>query len=186
MSPLAEFLVTLFAGYLGVHRFLKRQIVWGVVYLFTFGLFGIGWIVDTIVAGITLFQKRSAYHSQPSNQDSIYKNGNGENCELSIKAYTNPTAHNAYIFNLDYIAQCQERFIAFDLETTGLDATSDRIIEISAVLFENFAESKRFSTLVNPGCPIPLSASRINGIYSEDVKDAPNEKVAIEIGRAHV
>lgn len=180
VSLLAEFLITLFAGYLGVHRFLKRQFVWGVVYLFTFGLFGIGWIVDTIKAGVALFRNCDSCHSRPSDQNAICKKANDINCELSAKAYTNPTAHNAYIFSLDYIAQCQERFIAFDLETTGLDATSDRIIEISAVLFENFAESKRFSTLINPGCPIPPSASRINGIYDEDVKDAPEEKEAIE------
>ena len=71
MSPLAEFLITLFAGYLGVHRFLKRQFVWGVVYLFTFGLFGIGWIVDTIKAGVALFRNCYSCHSRPSDQNAI-------------------------------------------------------------------------------------------------------------------
>lgn len=92
---------------------------------------------------------------------------------------TNPTAHNAYIFNPDYIEQCRKRFISFDLETTGLSPESDRIIEISAVIFDGFEISEKFSTLVNPCRPIPVSASNVNGIYDSDVINAPKEYEAI-------
>lgn len=43
------FFLCLFLGFLGAHKFYEHRIVWGIVYLFTFGLFGIGWIVDIII-----------------------------------------------------------------------------------------------------------------------------------------
>jgi len=45
---LVMFLVTFFLGYLGIHRFLKGHIISGIIWLFTGGLFGIGWLIDVI------------------------------------------------------------------------------------------------------------------------------------------
>ena len=45
-----EFLVTLFFGWCGAHKFMKKKYVLGVVYLCTLGVFGIGWFVDTVLA----------------------------------------------------------------------------------------------------------------------------------------
>lgn len=93
---------------------------------------------------------------------------------------TEPTAQNAYIYNLDYIKSCQSVFIAFDIETTGLSPLSDRIIELSAVRYENCSPCETFSTLINPQRHIPDSAFSVNHITDNDVKDAPLEKEAIE------
>lgn len=49
-----EFLVTFFFGWLGVHRFMKKQYGIGALYLCTLGLCGIGWTVDTILALVRL------------------------------------------------------------------------------------------------------------------------------------
>lgn len=65
------------------------------------------------------------------------------------------------------------RFIAFDLETTGILAGVDRICEIGAVRFINGKPEAVFSTLVNPGKPIPEDASRVNGITDDMVADKP-------------
>jgi DNA polymerase III subunit epsilon len=61
----------------------------------------------------------------------------------------------------------------FDLETTGVNVSSDRIVEISILkIFPNGnKESKTW--LVNPGVPIPLEASNIHGITNEIVKNEP-------------
>lgn len=43
------FFLCLFLGFLGAHKFYEGKGGMGVVYLFTFGLFGIGWFVDLII-----------------------------------------------------------------------------------------------------------------------------------------
>lgn len=42
------FLLCLFAGFFGVHKFYEEKVGIGIVYFFTAGLFGIGWIIDCI------------------------------------------------------------------------------------------------------------------------------------------
>lgn len=44
------FLITLFFGFLGVHKFIRKQVGLGILYLFTVGLFGIGWFIDILIA----------------------------------------------------------------------------------------------------------------------------------------
>jgi DNA polymerase-3 subunit epsilon len=66
------------------------------------------------------------------------------------------------------------RPIAFlDLETTGINFTTDRIIEMAIVkiLPDGTQQIKR--RLVNPQMPIPSSSTEIHGITDEMVKDAP-------------
>lgn len=69
-------------------------------------------------------------------------------------------------------------FTVFDLETTGMSPARDRIVEIGAVRVEKDGTLSRFSTLVNPSCPIPYAVSRVHGIDNEMVKDAPLFKEA--------
>ncbi len=70
----------------------------------------------------------------------------------------------------------------FDLETTGINITEDRIVEITiAKLMPNY-EKKIFTKRINPTIPIPKEVSLIHGIYEEDIKNAPKFKmVAKEI-----
>lgn len=42
------FFLCLFLGYLGAHKFYEGRVGLGILYLVTLGLFGIGWIIDTI------------------------------------------------------------------------------------------------------------------------------------------
>ena len=51
---MVKFLITLFLGWAGVHKFAEKKTIMGIIYLFTFGLFGIGWIYDSIKAFIEL------------------------------------------------------------------------------------------------------------------------------------
>lgn len=51
-----DFAITLCLGWLGVHRFMQKKYGTGILWLCTFGLFGIGWIADIVVA----FTKLSA------------------------------------------------------------------------------------------------------------------------------
>ncbi|MEK7181545.1 MAG: 3'-5' exonuclease [Patescibacteria group bacterium] len=64
--------------------------------------------------------------------------------------------------------------IVFDLETTGLSTTEDKIIEIAYEKIYPNGEIESRVERINPGIPIPLDASRINGIYDADVADCPS------------
>jgi DNA polymerase-3 subunit epsilon len=64
-------------------------------------------------------------------------------------------------------------FAAFDLETTGLDAQADRIVELGGVKFDRRGAAGSFSVLINPGIPMPPEAARINGINDRMLKDKP-------------
>lgn len=71
------------------------------------------------------------------------------------------------------------RPVAFiDLETTGVNLSTDRIVEIAIVklLPDGSRQTKR--KLINPQMPIPASSSDIHGITDEMVKDAPTFKDA--------
>ncbi len=63
--------------------------------------------------------------------------------------------------------------IFFDLETTGINIASDRIVEISYLKVDLNGNESSKTIRVNPGMPIPPKASEIHGIYDADVKDAP-------------
>ena len=64
-------------------------------------------------------------------------------------------------------------YTVFDLETTGISAHTDDIIEISAVKVRNGVVQDTFSTLVNPGRHIPAQATKVNGITDQMVSEAP-------------
>jgi DNA polymerase III subunit epsilon len=65
------------------------------------------------------------------------------------------------------------QYVAFDLETTGLSARRDRIVELAAVRFaKDGAEIARFQQLVNPQCPMPAAARAIHGISDSDLAGA--------------
>ncbi|GAB2795047.1 3'-5' exonuclease [Rhabdobacter roseus] len=64
----------------------------------------------------------------------------------------------------------------FDLETTGVTISRDRIVEISVVKALPNGETEVRTQRVNPEMPIPLESSLIHGIYDEDVKDCPTFK----------
>jgi DNA polymerase-3 subunit epsilon len=64
----------------------------------------------------------------------------------------------------------------FDLETTGINITHDRIVEISILKISPNGNQEKRTDVVNPGKPIPLESSLIHGIYDKDVKDAPTFK----------
>ena len=75
------------------------------------------------------------------------------------------------------------RPIAFiDLETTGINITLDRIVELAIVKISPDGTKLVKRKLINPLMPIPASSSAIHGITDEMVKDAPSFKqVANEI-----
>ncbi len=65
-------------------------------------------------------------------------------------------------------------YVSLDLETTGLQADRDAIIEIGAVKFRNDEIIGEWSSLVNPGRALPHKIERLTGITSSQVATAPS------------
>ena len=70
-------------------------------------------------------------------------------------------------------------FIAFDLETTGLDPRNCRIIEIGAVLFQGGEIKDTFDIFVDPEVHIPPEITKLTGITDNDVDGAMKEEEAV-------
>ena len=64
----------------------------------------------------------------------------------------------------------------FDLETTGINVSKDRIVELSVLKVMPDGSEHKKTWLINPTIPIPEKVSKIHGIYDEDVKDKPTFK----------
>ena len=64
-------------------------------------------------------------------------------------------------------------YVALDLETTGLNPDKDAVIEVGAVKFRDGEIVEEFTTLVNPGRPIPPEITMLTGITDRDVLAAP-------------
>ncbi len=72
-----------------------------------------------------------------------------------------------------------------DVETTGRDASVDRVVEVGIAIAREGVIVERRNWLVNPGRPIPVEAVEVHKITDEIVKDAPPfEAVAREIADA--
>lgn len=65
------------------------------------------------------------------------------------------------------------QFVVIDTETTGLHCVQNQIVELTAIRFRDWKPVEIFTTLINPGNPIPEDATRIHGITDEMVKEAP-------------
>ena len=65
-------------------------------------------------------------------------------------------------------------YVALDLETTGLQAERDAIVEIGAVRFRGDAVLDTWSSLFNPNRTLPQKITRLTGITQGEVEHAPS------------
>lgn len=123
--------------------------------------------------------------------DWLFKRNNKKNMEKNIKtefgvqngdnvdsSYRILSRGNVVTYKIELDNNINQRFIAFDVETTGLNPSSDRIIELGAVVFENKKIINKFSSLVNPQIKVPSRATAVNHITNKMLKNAPDEKEA--------
>ena len=74
----------------------------------------------------------------------------------------------------------EEEFVVFDIETTGLNSHTNKIIEIGAVKIKAGRIIDRYSQLINPGISIPYHITEITSITNEQVANQPKIDEAIE------
>lgn len=81
--------------------------------------------------------------------------------------------------------QLDRPLAVFDLEATGLNKRTDRIVSLALVRYEPAGTAEQVHYLLNPGIPIPEEATAIHGITDEDVKDAPTFAEMAEVIARH-
>ncbi|MDA3935765.1 MAG: exonuclease domain-containing protein [Actinomycetota bacterium] len=73
----------------------------------------------------------------------------------------------------------EDEVVFVDIETTGFDPSRDRVIEIAAAVARGPEITDRFSTLVDPGRPVPPEIVRLTGIDDSMLKGAPSAESAV-------
>ncbi|MBP0726204.1 PolC-type DNA polymerase III [Bacillus sp. RG28] len=86
-----------------------------------------------------------------------------------------PTAYNPRNISLS-----DATYVVFDVETTGLSAVYDTIIELAAVKIHNGEIIDRFERFANPHHPLSATTIELTGITDEMVKDAPNIDIVLK------
>ena len=71
------------------------------------------------------------------------------------------------------------QLVVFDLETTGLSASRDRMCEIGAVRVNALEIAETFETLVDPGVALPHTIARLTGLSDGELRGAPRPELAV-------
>ena len=160
-KALIKLIIIVLVGYLGIHKFMEKKTTLGWIYLFTFGLCGIGWIIDIIIAVKDFYE---------------INNKTNANCNIASERKNN-ISHTANFkkITLDEIVDRKlNEYIVFDTETTGLQPYSgDKIIEFSLLKYKDGKLIDKFVSLVNPGCQLPTIIIELTGINDNDLIDKP-------------
>lgn len=98
MNPWVRVLVTFFLGGLGIHKFADKKVGVGILYLLTGGLFGIGWLIDSIKAIVYAINSGD---SKPS-RECTYEVNAGSSCDPYIIATTSED-FKFYPYETDFV-----------------------------------------------------------------------------------
>lgn len=177
MTPLVNLIVVIFLGWTGLHKFLAGKKGLGLAYLLTGGLFGIGWLVDIIIAAAACASGMND-DGQPDTKEgnaAPYRVNDTAVPQTNVVQNTSPSTVLLRKTELKSATAIKRAgtYVVLDLETTGLSRQKDEVVEIGLMQVRDGQAVDTFTSLVNPGCPIPAAASRVNGIYDADVEDAP-------------
>lgn len=157
-----DFILCLFLGYLGIHKFYEGKSSLGIVYLLTMGLFGIGWIIDIISLFLKMVSPNTCFTQNNISNISNIK-------ESYIKEETPKRTRSLY--SRTKTSKLVDDYVVFDLETTGFNPEENAIIEIAALKYNNNTLVDSFSSLVNPNIPIPKKITKLTGITDNDVSN---------------
>ena len=96
-----------------------------------------------------------------------------------MEAYVVNDIDREPILSEDVDRNFNDEIIIFDVETTGLSFSNDRLTSIAAIKVRNLQNVDSFETFVNPHKHIPEKITELTGITDGMVKDAPDEADAL-------
>jgi len=113
--------------------------------------------------------------------DAYSASGQGEKIKIiyGVEAYFQNDVDERVAVHGPGGADLTDEFVAFDLETTGLDAHSDQIIEIGAVLMRDGEVVDKFASFAQPGHLLSAKTVSLTGITDEMLKGAPEPEQAV-------
>lgn len=172
------FFIVLFVGAFGVHWFILKKYRRGVLYLFSIGGLTLLWFYDSCRAFISIFKEHSLFEKYICSdkvKNEIYIQEVNESKQVKINNPSNYVPD--YIYNDAYNERKTNRllnsYVVIDCETTGLDPSQDRIIELSAIKYIKNKEVDTFSYLVNPKRKIGTYITELTGIEDSDLENQP-------------
>ena len=166
---MTELIICILLGWLGIHKFIEGKTKLGLVYLFTCGLFGIGWLIDIIICLNKVISSKNRYNVNNTIQNYNTDKTNDSTKKVLVKAQKEEINFDSNI----------KSFIAFDLETTGLTAGYDKIIEVGFVKFLDGKIIDSYSALVKCDRHISGSATKINHITDEMLAENGEDPVEV-------
>lgn len=172
-DKIIELLCCIFGGYFGLHCFVKGESAKGKLYFFTFGLFGIGWIVDTIKIITDLLKRDTKINIEPkqnNNTDAINNHNEKINFNYSI-SFQQKCEKEKSLYRSTKSRKLVNDYVVFDLETTGFDCNQNKIIEIGALKYKNNELVDTFNILINPKEKLESKIIKLTGITDEMLKD---------------
>jgi len=163
----ADVVLTVLFGAFGYWRFRRGEAVLGLIWLFTFGLFGIGWLVDIVLA--------CSSYSNANKVNAPVKTGTqpvAQSSNTPLQAASSPhTQQQPTKGNLLY--EKLVNYTVIDLETSSKYANQANIIELAAVRVRRGKIVAQYSTLIRPPEGISDQVSQITGITNEMLESAP-------------
>lgn len=183
MNKTTNALLTIFLGYLGIHKFYQKKYAIGIVYLLTGGLFYLGWIYDIIMLVVdalrgsnkkdnkqepqnieTITRPKLDYQEETQRVETVYAPG----VKISFGYYGPEEEYD----ERDYLRYKRVRnlvkdFVVLDFETTGYSKDVDKIIQIGAVRYRDFQPVAEYDELVNPERKLPKKIEELTGITDD-------------------
>ncbi len=113
--------------------------------------------------------------------DAYKASGRGEKIKIlyGVEAYYQNDVDERVAVHGPGCLEWSGEYVAFDLETTGLDSRTDQIIEIGAVRVKDGEVADRFSSFAQPGHPLSAVTVSLTGITDDMLRGAPRPEDAV-------